>query len=57
MDVATQMASASVSGADLGQVGIRMLKKAQEMEAGAAAQLLQALPSPPGVGGRIDMSA
>jgi hypothetical protein len=46
-------------GGEMGAVQVTMLKKAQNMEASQAAQLVQALPaspSPAGVGGKIDVT-
>lgn len=57
---ATDMLSGA-GGDALGQVGIAMLKKAQDMEAAGAAQLVAQLPSPPhpasagSVGGKLDL--
>ncbi|NLB63654.1 MAG: putative motility protein [Fibrobacter sp.] len=52
----------SAAGGDaMGEIGIAMLKKAQDAEASAAAQLVDSLPPPPtsasapGVGTKVDV--
>jgi hypothetical protein len=63
MDALSAVGGASGAQASEGSEGLIMLKKSQDLAKQQSAQLLEALPppprspSPPGVGGQVDISA